>query len=110
MQLPKFTLRRWMIAVAILGIVLAMPPLVIVNVLFILTIPTIVLSQLPSRVRLAIEIPILIVLLALSVYVRQSLFYSMQADRATELANCTSNWAAVSKSSKARASLGAAKK
>ncbi|SIO58853.1 hypothetical protein SAMN05444166_5836 [Singulisphaera sp. GP187] len=105
MRLPRFTIRLWMVVVAILGIMLALPPASTVWILLILAIPTLLISQLPSRVRLAVEIPILLGLLVHSAYERQSRFYAMLADRTTRLACCASDWATVPKSSKARAIL-----
>lgn len=106
MHRPQFTLRFWMISVAILGIVLAMPPsMAEVQFLLLLAVPTAVIAQLPYRPRLAVEIVILLVLLVYSGWNRQSRFYAGQADRTRDLASLASDWAAISKNSKDRAIL-----
>src|SRR5579871_6422607 len=103
MRRPQSTLRLWMIAVAILGILFTLPTENIGEFIFLVVIPGLMISQLPYRARLAIEIPVLVVLLAVGASVRQSYFYAGLADEARILAKSASDSAAVSRSPTDRA-------
>jgi hypothetical protein len=106
MGLPKFTIAQWMFAVAALGLVLSMPPIMVpLVILFLLAVSYAVIYHLPSRFRLATGIVILLVFLVLAASERESGFYAGQAHRTSELARQASGWAAAANSPKERAIL-----
>lgn len=106
MGFPRFTIRRGMAAVAIFSVALTLPPtMLMAKVLSLLAISAAVISQLPYRIRLAIEVTLLLILLAFSAWTQQSQFYAREADRTWELASETAAWAATSKSVTDRAIL-----
>src|SRR4051794_2885379 len=96
-----------MVAVAILGVALAMPgPMATTGViLVVLAVPALLISLLPPRVRLAVESSILLALLVFMAFQSQSRFYAGEADRAAGRALCASDWAAPPRSPRARAIL-----
>lgn len=107
MKFPQFTIRHWMVAVALFSVVLALPGVALVTgeVVLLLALPALVLAQFPLRVRLAVEIPTLLGLIVFALDLRESDFYAGKSDRAAEYARHSLEWAAVSKDSSARAIL-----
>jgi hypothetical protein len=112
MRLPQFTLRIGMVAVAVISIGLAIwARKVAPGELCLIIISIAVISRFPYRVRLLIEVAIVLFLLLLTMYVHYSRFhgpsrfYGNQADRVAKLARQASDWAVDSTDPQARSIL-----